>query len=412
MEILNCKCGRAHRCATEAVYDGCGAIEKLPLLLKNSRGVTVVADENTYAAFKKAGGAINGGNNTVVIFPAGPILIPDEIAIQKIQDAVNSTTDTVLGIGGGTVNDLCKFIAHKNSLRYVYVATAPSMDGYASDGAALILEGMKVTLKAIPPHVIICDTKILKDAPLELIQAGIGDVLGKFSCLNDWLLANQIKGEYLCDEIYDRVCGWAEKVAENTAAILARDEAAVALLTRALIEVGVEMSYAGSSRPASGSEHHMAHFFEIHSLEHGLNHRPHGIDVGCAAYYTALLRDAVLSAKRSPNFDFEPQSFFNNVYKLLPRAAEGVIELQKKTALHGNSVGNYSVDAISRVLSIAPSAEKMRGMLEAAGLYPESLVEFYGKDTVVNALKYGKELKDRFTVLWLYEYLGWEIMEI
>ena len=90
----------------------------------------------------------------------------------------------------------------------------------------------------------------------------------------------------------------------------------------------------------------------------------------------------------------------------------GIKELQSRVGLHGNSDGDYDKDRINAVLKQSPTAAETEEMLAAAGLYPQSLIEFYGKETVVDALKYGKELKDRFTVLWLYEYLGWEILKL
>ena len=51
----------------------------------------------------------------------------------------------------------------------------PSMDGYASNGAAMIFEGMKVTVAAGLPKAIVCDTDVLKNAPMEMIQAGYGE---------------------------------------------------------------------------------------------------------------------------------------------------------------------------------------------------------------------------------------------
>ena len=62
------------------------------------------------------------------------------------------------------------------------------MDGYASKGAALILDGMKITTNADVPKAIIGDVDILKNAPFDMIQAGYGDIIGKYSCLNDWKL--------------------------------------------------------------------------------------------------------------------------------------------------------------------------------------------------------------------------------
>ncbi len=412
MQIKGCSCGREHSCAVEQIYNGDGTLSVLPRLVQNYKKALVVADENTYNAFTAAGGSLDGIEHNSLIFPATPLLVPDEKAIGAIEQNLSPDIDVIIGIGGGTVNDLCKQIAYSHRLYYIYVATAPSMDGYASDGAALILDGMKVTLKARPPHIIICDTVLLCNAPIELIRAGVGDILGKFSCLNDWLLSKEIKGEYFCKEIYDRVYNCAVQVSENAARIMNREKDAVKLLAEALINVGIEMSYAGSSRPASGSEHHMAHFFEIHALEHGQRHRPHGIDVGCAAYFTALLRERVLNASKALCFDFCPETYFETVERLLPRAYAGIKELQSRVGLHGNSDGDYDGETIKAVLKQSPTAAETEVMLAAAGLYPQSLIEFYGKETVENALKYGKELKDRFTVLWLYEYLGWEILKL
>lgn len=412
MEIQSCACGRRHICAIDDVFVGYGAISKLSELTKGKRGVLIVADENTYNAFREQGGSVSHPCVSHCVFPGETLLIPDEKALLSIENAMDGNTDIIIGIGGGTINDLCKEIAYRKGMYYVYVATAPSMDGYASDGAALILDGMKVTLKTAPPKVIICDTDILKNAPIELIRAGVGDILGKYSCLNDWLLAAYVKGEYFCQRIYNEVMEATDKVAENLEKILARDGDGIDLLAHALVKVGIDMSYAGSSRPASGSEHHLAHFFEIYSLEQGQAHRAHGIDVGQASYYTALLRDAILQTDRPFNFHFDEESYFAAVKPLLPRAAGGIVELQRKTALHGNKNGNYDLDGIKAILKKAPRADNVRVMLEKAGLPVDEMIKFYGNATAKNALRYGKELKDRFTVLWLYEYLGWEMLDI
>ena len=77
------------------------------------------------------------------------------------------------------------------------------MDGYASTGAAMILDGMKVTVSAGVPTAILADTEVLKDAPMDMIQAGYGDIVGKYSALNDWRLSQIVNGEYFCQEIYD-----------------------------------------------------------------------------------------------------------------------------------------------------------------------------------------------------------------
>ncbi len=404
MEIKNCSCKREHICTVEQIISGTGSLAKLKGLLTPYKKVLAVSDVNTRVAFTQAGGAICGENIVELVFPDRH-LIPNELAIARIEDSLNGA-EAIVGIGGGTINDLCKFLAHKHGLYYIYVASAPSMDGYASDGAALILGGMKVTLKAIPPHCIICDADLLKNAPMELIKAGVGDILGKYSCLNDWRLAAYIKGEYICEEICARVEKYAETVALNAEKILRREGEAVMLLAEALTQVGVEMSYAGSSRPASGSEHHMAHFFEIYAIEHGKGNLPHGIDVGYSAYYTALLRDYILKSEKPFSFKHDKELYEQAIRYLFPKSCDGILQLQEKTAYHGNGNGNYNLADIKEILKQAPTALQMQNMLEKAGFDIAEFEAYYGKAHIETALKYGKELKDRFTVLWLYEYMG------
>ena len=152
--------------------------------------------------------------------------------------AVTGSTQLIVGVGSGVINDLCKQTAFEKNLPYYIVATAPSMDGYTSVGSALILKGMKVTLNARPPKAVIADTKVLQSAPLDMIQAGVGDILGKHSCLNDWKLAELIRGEYFCQKVCDLVYEAVETVGRLTEAAVSRDEAALGALMEALVAVG------------------------------------------------------------------------------------------------------------------------------------------------------------------------------
>ena len=54
----------------------------------------------------------------------------------------------------------------------------------------------------------------------------------------------------------------------------------------ALIIVGIAMAYAGNSRPASGSEHHMSHFFEVIGIMKNEPYLMHGVDVAFSTVYT------------------------------------------------------------------------------------------------------------------------------
>ena len=171
------------------------------------------------------------------------------------------------------------------------VATAPSMDGYASNGAAMITDGMKVTYPAGLPTAIIADTAVLKDAPMDMIKAGFGDIIGKFSALNDWKLSKCVNGEYFCQYIYDLTYQQIQKMLDLADGIQKRDEKTIGALMEALVIVGILMSFAGSSRPASGSEHHLSHFFEITGIVENVPYLAHGLDVVYSTVITAKIRE-------------------------------------------------------------------------------------------------------------------------
>ena len=63
------------------------------------------------------------------------------------------------------------------------------MDGYASAGTPFLFNGSKATVQCTTPKYIIGDLDILKDAPFEMMLAGIGDMFGKYIGILDWELA-------------------------------------------------------------------------------------------------------------------------------------------------------------------------------------------------------------------------------
>ena len=343
-----------------------------------------------------------------MIFDGSRILVPDEVAIERILAHVTDEVDLILGIGSGVVNDLCKHTSFVSSLPYDIVATAPSMDGYASKGAALILDGMKVTLNADTPEAIIADTEVLKNAPMDMIKAGYGDIIGKYSCLCDWKLAALVNGEYLCETVLGATYEEVEKTRGLASGIVERDANAVGTLMGALVSVGILMAYVGNSRPASGSEHHLSHYFEIVGIVKNEPYLPHGIDVFYSAAETARLRETLIKsdfAKAISHFDRE--KYEENIHRIYGSVAEEVIALQNKLGWYNEIKKRLQVyrekeSEIKALLSTAPSYAEMCNMLSEVGLDYEDFIKTYGKKKISDALLYAKDLKDRYSALWLY----------
>ena len=401
----DCACGKVHSCPIDHVCIGSGAVSALPALTEGYRNIVLVADGNTYDAQGSAVERLLGAMiESQLIYSGETVLVPDEKAIDALQECVTDKTDLIVGVGSGVINDICKYVSFCRDLPYYIVATAPSMDGYASNGAALILGGMKISPNARPPKAIIADTAVLKNAPMEMLQAGYGDIMGKLSCLNDWKLATLINGEYFCDFVYGLTYDTVMKLMPMAKAILNREEEAVGVLMEALVAVGVAMSFVGNSRPASGSEHHLSHFFEITGIVHNRPYLPHGIDVAYSAIVTAMLREQILSQEPQPQpFDYD--SWVTTIEKIYGSVAQGVIDLQNKLDSYhtfGENAMKADWDAIRACLDEAPTAEEMNAIIESIGLYYKDFEAFYGTSVIEDAVAWGKDLKDRYTVLWLY----------
>lgn len=403
---FDCTCGKHHSCPVDYVAIEHGAISHLTRLCEKYQNILVVADENTFrAAGAKTEAALQGKQYSKLIFDGSTILIPNEIAVERVQKELPGH-DLIIGIGSGVMQDLCKYVSFFSGVPYFVIATAPSMDGYTSDGAAMIMGGLKVTYACGLPSVILADTEVLKDAPFEMIQAGYGDIVGKYSALNDWKLSRAVNDEYFCQKIYDMTMDSLQRTQSVAEGLVRRDEESVKILMEALIFVGIAMKFAGTSRPASGSEHHLSHYFEIVGIERGEPYFPHGIDVAFSTILMAGIREEILGKAfpdklfRQPREEYEAE-----IKRVYGSAAEGCIALQDK-------VGNYAKNRlpvylekeaeIRQILAEMPSAEEITRILAAVGYDTADFYKLYDVQKIKDAIPYAKELKDRYTVLWLY----------
>lgn len=402
---VKCSCGKTHTCDIKYVYIEENAITRLKEICFENYDILIVADQNTYgAAGESTVNALVGKNIKKVIF-GEEILVPNEEAVKKVTDELENT-DLIIGIGSGVIQDLCKYVSFYNNVPYIIVATAPSMDGYASNGAAMITSGMKVTYPAGLPTAIIADTNVLAKAPIEMIKSGYGDIIGKFSALNDWKLSRIINNEYFCNYIYDLTYEQIERTLSLADGILKRDIESIKTLMEALVVIGILMSFAGSSRPASGSEHHLSHFFEITGILSNFDYFSHGIDVAYSTVITAKLREEILK-NPFPDKIYRPdaKSYKEVMEKIYMDVALGCMELQKKIGRYENTCAEIYLKnegEIRNVLLEMPSSEEIIKMLKLVGLDIEEFYSFYGEKKINNAILYAKELKDRYTVLWMY----------
>ncbi len=169
----------------------------------------------------------------------------------------------IVSAGGGKIIDVGKLSARKLGIPVVSVPTSASHDGIASSRASIKGVDGRTSVEAVSPVAVIADTEIISSAPFRLIASGCGDILANKTAVMDWKLAYRLR-----DEEYSE---YAAALSEMTAEIIMESgevireglEEGVRLVVKALISSGVAMSIAGSSRPASGSEHLFSHALDM-----------------------------------------------------------------------------------------------------------------------------------------------------
>lgn len=299
------------------------------------------------------------------------------------------------------------------------VATAPSMDGFASNVAPLIVNHMKTTYEAHVPHAILGDTKLLKDAPMKMIAAGIGDILGKYTCLCEWEIAHIITGEYHCRAIEGIVKRSLDTVVASINNAKHRSPEAVESIMEALVLSGIAMSFAGNSRPASGSEHHLSHYWEMIYLFQRKQPVLHGTKVGIGtvavikAYELLMAREIDFEKAKEAAKHYSKDQWKEQMIHTYYSAADSVIELEDQIGKNDPEhviprilLLQENWDKLKEVAGHLPSSDTIRNYLDELEAPSSPMAIGIDKTTFINSFLVAKELRNRFGLLQILFDLG------
>jgi len=339
MYDMECTCEqKKHTVPVKCIEVSENAVEKVPELLKGYQRIFMVADENTYEVAGRRVEELlkNAGMLSHVCVLKNPALPTDKnigtVLIEAGRDAdvydINAYSlnpDYILGVGSGSINDTCRMVSYRLGIDYGIVGTAPSMDGYASVVAPLLMGSTKkVYTCSIARHIII-DLNLCAEAPYELLLAGVGDMIGKYVAILDWELSNHLTGEYYCEKIAGMVLDATKKCVDTATVLKERKIDTMKNTVDGLILSGLGMAYTGSSRPASGTEHMVGQTWEIMDLEKGHVPNLHGIEVGEATFVAMAMYKRLY---QETNEEWLKQL----IAKYIP-AFDAIFELQKEIKL-------------------------------------------------------------------------------
>ncbi|MDF2670229.1 MAG: glycerol-phosphate dehydrogenase [Paenibacillus sp.] len=389
--IASCACGHHNPITLDTIVVEKGALDLVAgyLTEQNYRQVALVVDENTYkAAGEKLLLSLHEADITATFLSLkadsrGDVVADEGTLVQILLDIPQQSTDVIIAVGSGTIHDLVRFAAFKMGKPFLSIPTAPSVDGFTSVGAPLIIKGVKTTIPAIAPSAIFADLNVLMEAPRSLVSAGFGDMLGKYTSLFDWRFSNIAAQEPYCPVSAEMTREALSDCIRHADDIAERNENGIRVLMNALIQSGIAMLLFGQSHPASGSEHHLSHYWEMEYLKLGRKQLLHGAKVGIACAQISQL--------------------YHHIVKSEHFLKVNSVEEQYSPAL-ASIRSNW--EHIAKLVEHIPSPDIIRSLLERTGgpSTPEAIG--ISEELLKRSLLEAHKVRNRYTMLKAYNELG------
>jgi glycerol-1-phosphate dehydrogenase [NAD(P)+] len=382
----------------------------------------LICDENTRAVLgRKVRTALqNQGWDVQMVVLTGPEVIADEEYILQVLFEAGAEDRMYLAVGSGTITDITRFCSHRTRNPFISLPTAPSVDGYTSIGAPLVIRRVKRTAIAQPPVAVFADLPTLCKAPPDMIAAGLGDLLGKYTSLADWQLGALLWDEPYDSEIAQRIQRTLAACVDSTAEVGQASAVGITRLMEGLLESGLCMLDFGETRPASGCEHHLSHFWEMRLLQEGRPAILHGAKVGVGTVLAARRYEAIrsltqedvtdrLAAASLPDWDDEVKAIraaygapadqviaSHQPFRLALEASFGTLKRRIRDRWR----------EVQEIAASVPPAQTITDLLAQVDGPTEPQALGLSEDEMEQALRLSHYLRNRFTVSVLGRLLG------
>lgn len=409
----SCACGKTHYALLEKAIIGKNAVDSILDVVKsyNAKSVFMIFDLNTYkvggervkSILEKGGIKVNS-----YLFDTITPIAPDEKAV---GDAIMhyKPSDMIVTVGSGVLNDIGKIVAKVSEKPYCIVATAPSMDGYASGSSSMELHGHKSTVQTKCPNVVIGDSEILKNAPIDMLYSGVGDIIAKYVSICEWKISNIITGEYYCEKIANMMQQAVKEVVSSAPALIDRDEKAVESVMSALVFAGIAMNYAQITRPASGIEHYFSHIWDMRGLAFGEKVYFHGIQCGVSTVetlkYYEYLSSLTPNREKAINYaqNFDENEHNQKMFDFIGEGAKAMIALNQKENKYDiiKHAQRLQViidkwEQIKKVMQELPTSQDLQELFKSIGA-PSSMQELNKSNLeIAKTFNFTKDIRDKY----------------
>lgn len=288
----------------------------------------------------------------------------DDAAVEYVRQK-SKGCDALVAVGGGTVNDICKYAAALDNKPYVVFPTAASMNGYLSANASISVSGYKKTCAARMPLAVFCDMSVIAAAPPRLSKSGLGDSLARPTAQADWLLSHLLLETPYDDTPFALLAPYEPQLFDNARGVAHSDKETIALLMKVLLLSGLGMTIAGGSYPASQAEHMLAHAMGM--LPGTESTTLHGEEIGVTTLFMATLQEKLLHAKPKLRVDDFPEKRITELFgdKVMQEAKKAFAIKNHSRAGGDGRIKNWESIAAQIEKIILPSS-RLQSILKAA----------------------------------------------
>lgn len=417
---LECDCGLTHYAPIKAVNISRGALKSLPRYVREFgyEHPYILCDSTTYS--------IAGKECEALLRTAGyrpKVLIIrhmgfDEATLGEIVINKPDDCDLMIGCGTGSITDMLRYSSFKLGLPCFTVATGAPMDGFSASVGVMNVDNLKATMPAHSSELILGDIDILQNAPYRMTVAGFGDLIGKLNALNDWRLAALVHGDHYCEKIDTLVSDYVSAILEKAGAIKRKDPEAVGDVMSALLLTGACISLYGNSRPISGAEHHMSHYWEVIGEQRGRAFAMHGEQVAVGTVLALSLCERLGGSKidfaqaRRAAALYDEEKWEAEIRRAYGNAADAIIALEKESGKNRTETRLRRLDRIEKewprvrqLLEHVYPSEQLREILKEIGSPCDPKDIGIDEATLKDTFLFCKETRARYTV---YQ-LAWDL---
>lgn len=414
--LENCPCGRQHTFEMDLVEIGHGVTAQAGELLARSgfgKRLLVVADDNTARVAHDLFPALEQAGFSLKKLIYKNLLYACAEQVSEVE-ALCADVDGILSVGTGSLNDICRVVAHTCDKKFCIFATAPSMDGFAADLAPIIRNNFKKSWKGRQPNVILADTAILAKSPAVLKAAGFGDMIAKYLGIFDWRVSQLLTGEHVCPAIADLTLNSVRRMISLADEVTGESEEAAGAIMESLVLSGLAMKLADSSRPASGAEHAVSHYWECAKLSRNEWPDFHGKKVGVATLLMNRIYRNV--AKRVEKINPKPCKIDREaVYAAFTAQQRDEVDQINAFAIPDRVDPALLAEKWPEIRALAldflPDDEWLLSVMQKAGAATDPSAVHVDADLLANGVHYHTFMKSRLLLTHLFPMMGLDAMD-